>query len=1027
LADLRQQLDRALGSSYRIERELGGGGMSRVFLAEEVALKRQVVIKVLPPEMAAGVSTDRFRREIEVAARLQHPHIVPLLAAGSAEDLLYYVMPFIQGESLRDKLAREGELPVPEAMRILREVTDALGFAHAQGVVHRDVKPDNVMLSSGHALVTDFGVAKALEVGQSEAPADEPSGLTSVGVALGTPTYMAPEQAAADPHVDHRADIYALGVMAYEMLAGQPPFTAPTTQALLAAHITQEPDSVRRYRNAVPEELDDLVMRCLAKRAADRYQHATDLLPLLDTGGTPSGGTMPVMAVRRSRRHPGVVAAAFLVIAAAVLAVAWVLMQALGLPDWVVSAAVVLLIVGFPVVFRAALRERTTTGSGSWLGSLRGAMVGGGVAFLGLAIATGSFMGLRALGVGPFATLLSAGTLTERDRILVAEFENGTSDSLLGATLTEALTIDLSQSSVLRLVPPGEVSDALDRMQRERNTPLTSALATEIAAREGIKAIVVGEIAPLADGYILSARVLSSDGETLFATRATADGAGDLLGSLETLSRKLREGIGESLKSIRGAQGLEQVTTTSLEALELYTRAIRDWTDGQKIDGVSLLRQAVTLDPEFAMAWRRLSADLTNANGDPAEILATAQKAYDLRDRLTQYEALHMEADYATFLGDFDRVVETYQRILASWPDDPPARNNLGLYLRVIGRYSDSEQLMKPAVDSGVAPASTYYNLVATQIPQGKFDAAEHTVALMTERMPDTPMRWQLASYLEQGRNNFDAALLYADSLTSGGPRYRYWGFMSLSEVYRVRGQMRDANRASRLAADAQREQGSPGNALRVAITDARADLQFLGDSAGAASQLDALLIATPLEPLDPMSRPYGDVIRLLAELGRLAEARALRDEYEGTVLETFRNGDARGLRGLASLAAADGQYEEAVRLARRAAYISGCDGCTGNQIALSFEAMGQVDSAIVEYERLLRPPTFGSEYNHWRSVELPFAYRRLGELYEAKGERSLAADRYAAFADLWENADPELLPAVTEVRERLALLSGEE
>src|SRR5262245_35800475 len=181
--------------------------MSRVFLAEDIALARRVVIKVLPPEMAAGVNQDRFRREIQLAARLQHPHIVPLLSAGSAGDVLYYVMPFVEGESLRVKLAREGELPVTEAVRILRDVLDALAYANDKGVVHRDIKPDNVMLSSGHALVTDFGVAKAVT---------ESTGgmtLTSLGMALGTPAYMAPEQASGSPNVDHRADLYALGAL----------------------------------------------------------------------------------------------------------------------------------------------------------------------------------------------------------------------------------------------------------------------------------------------------------------------------------------------------------------------------------------------------------------------------------------------------------------------------------------------------------------------------------------------------------------------------------------------------------------------------------------------------------------------------------------------------------------------------------------------------------------------------------------------------------------------------------------------
>ena len=217
MADIRARLQGVLGTAYRLERELGGGGMSRVFLAEDTQLSRRVVVKVLPPELAAGINAERFHREIQLAASLQHPHIVPLLAAGGADDLFYYTMPLIGGESLRTRLSRERQLSIRDAVHTLREVADALAYAHARGVVHRDIKPDNVLIADHHALVTDFGVAKAL----SRSGGD--SGLTSVGVALGTPAYMAPEQAAGDPNIDHRADVYALGAMAYEMLAGGPP------------------------------------------------------------------------------------------------------------------------------------------------------------------------------------------------------------------------------------------------------------------------------------------------------------------------------------------------------------------------------------------------------------------------------------------------------------------------------------------------------------------------------------------------------------------------------------------------------------------------------------------------------------------------------------------------------------------------------------------------------------------------------------------------------------------------------------
>ncbi|HET7601239.1 MAG TPA: serine/threonine-protein kinase, partial [Gemmatimonadales bacterium] len=289
--DLREQLQAALGEAYRIERELGGGGMSRVFVAEETALRRRVVVKVLPPELAADMNSDRFRREIQLAASLQHPHIVPLFASGSVDGLLYYTMPFVRGESLRERLAREGELPVADAIRILRDVVDALAYAHAEGLVHRDIKPANILLSGGHAVVTDFGVAKAVR------EAAERSTLTSAGVALGTPVYMAPEQAVADPHTDHRADIYAIGIVAYEMLSGVPPFSAGSPQQVLAAQVTEAPEPLLKRRPAVPATLAAAVMRCLEKRPADRWQTAEQLRHQIEPLATPGEGTAPYAAV----------------------------------------------------------------------------------------------------------------------------------------------------------------------------------------------------------------------------------------------------------------------------------------------------------------------------------------------------------------------------------------------------------------------------------------------------------------------------------------------------------------------------------------------------------------------------------------------------------------------------------------------------------------------------------------------------------------------------------------------------------
>jgi tRNA A-37 threonylcarbamoyl transferase component Bud32 len=283
----------ALASGYTIERELTGGGMSHVYLATERALGRKVVVKVLPPDLAAGVNRERFRREIQLAAQLQHPHIVPLLTAGEDGDLLYYTMPYVSGESLRTRLEEKGRLPVRDVVRILTDVVDALAYAHAHGVMHRDIKPGNVLTQRSHALVTDFGVAKALSAALPLA------GSTTSGMAIGTPAYMAPEQLAADPAADHRVDLYAVGLLAYELLTGEAPFSGASPAATMAAQLTRDPAPLETVREDVPQALSDIIRRCLSKEPDGRPASAEALLAELEElPRDPSTPTRSVPAAR---------------------------------------------------------------------------------------------------------------------------------------------------------------------------------------------------------------------------------------------------------------------------------------------------------------------------------------------------------------------------------------------------------------------------------------------------------------------------------------------------------------------------------------------------------------------------------------------------------------------------------------------------------------------------------------------------------------------------------------------------------
>lgn len=322
MSTLQERLAQALSDRYTLEREVGAGGMATVYLARDLKHERQVALKVLKPELAAAMGTDRFPREIRLVASFNHPHILSLYDSGESAGFLYYVMPFVEGETLAHRLQREHQLPISDAVRILGEVTDALAYAHERGVVHRDIKPANVLLSGRHAIVADFGVAKAL----SASAGDQ---LTTVGVAVGTPQYMAPEQAMGESGVDHRADIYAVGCLAYEMLTGEPPFSGRSSQAVLSAHVMEAAPDPREKRPAIPDALAELVMKCLNKQPEDRWQSAAEVRNRLEElRTTPSGGLTPTETrphratnAKPARRWLVVLAAAVVLLAAGVAAI----------------------------------------------------------------------------------------------------------------------------------------------------------------------------------------------------------------------------------------------------------------------------------------------------------------------------------------------------------------------------------------------------------------------------------------------------------------------------------------------------------------------------------------------------------------------------------------------------------------------------------------------------------------------------------------------------------------------------------
>src|SRR3989475_8944038 len=404
------------------------------------------------------------------------------------------------------------------------------------------------------------------------------------------------------------------------MWTGRPPFIGLSPQSLLAAQVTGAVEPVTKHRDNVPPALSAVVMRCLAKRPADRWQSATEILDQLEQLATPTASSPYDPIAAATRGHPVRVAGLFALGSLVLLGVVYFLMTQLGLPGWVMGAAIALLAVGLPLMVTTGLLERrralagglAPAGGNHWL-TWRRAFLSGAAGFGLLGLGTAGYMAMRLLGVGPGGTLVASGVLAQRDRLVLAGFENRTQDSTLGPSLTEALRVDLTQSPVVRLLDAARIGAALGRMGRAAGTPLDLAAARDLAQREGAKAVVHGQIDRVGRGYVLSAELVSAaDGAVLVALRENANDDGAIIDAVDRLSGNLRERIGESLKTIRASEPLEQVTTGSLEALRKYSQALKANDAGQFARAVSLLEEAIGLDTTFAMAYRKLAVVLTN-------------------------------------------------------------------------------------------------------------------------------------------------------------------------------------------------------------------------------------------------------------------------------------------------------------------------------------------------------------------------------------------------------------------------------
>ncbi len=1048
--DIRPQVQSSLGEGYIIERELGGGGMSRTYVAMERSLSRRVVVKVLSPELAAGVSVDRFKREILLAAQMQHPHVVPVLSSGDASGLPWFTMPYVEGESLRARLAR-GPLPTGEAVSVLRDVARALAFAHSRGVVHRDIKPDNVLLSQGSATVTDFGIAKAI----SAARTGGGETLTMAGTSIGTPAYMAPEQAAGDPDIDHRSDIYAFGCMAYEVLTGRPPFTGQSPAKLLGAHLGEKPRDVRELRPDTPESLAALVMQSLEKDPAARPQQASDLVRVLDNV-TSSGAAAAAPGILAGRIPIGKAFGLWAVASALVALTAWAATSVIGLPDWVLPGSIGVMFAGLPIigftawVQRVAHRTYTATPTftpGGTATTAQGTLhnlaikasphVSWKRTWMGGAIAVGAFvvlvvgwMVMRALGIGPSASLLGAGKLGVGDQIILVDFASPASDSALGLTVTEALRADLSQSTLFRVFPRLATIDAMRLMQRPPNTRVDFDLARTIASREGIKAVLDGDIVSLGGRYILTTRLMSADGEQLATFNEEAASDNDLIPAIGRLGKQVRTKAGESLKQIREAGSLDRVTTNSLDALRKYAQAtlVFDQTFDYT-QAIPLLREAVTIDSTFAMAWRRMASFYNNIQRFEDARAASIQ-AFKYADRLSEVERQLTVAGYYTYGLEVDeeRAFAAYEAVLARDSLNAVALNNSS---NTLAKRGETEKALRYFIRAAAQPGGSaiqFSNAVPTAIRLGRWDTADSLIGEFSRRFPNNPVALRQPAQVAAARADFDQAEKLAKEVEpritgSRSGMIQQRGFTS--NLALVRGRVREGLRLRADMRERQGEAGTPALArLNAGLDSVMAAATVQEDLSGARAILDRVLRRAPIDSVPYLDRDYGNYLMV----AMLAQDTARARQFHGESRKSWENFgkllDRPTWEALddAALAMSLGRYQEALESVDRASRlpIDRKDHALVRRF-LVLDRLQQVDSAIVAGERYL------ANTEPFRLQQDAFfrggIVQRLGEMYEAKGDVDKALTHYQAFVELWKNADAELQPRVRDVRSRVERL----
>lgn len=769
------------------------------------------------------------------------------------------------------------------------------------------------------------------------------------------------------------------------------------------------------------------------------------------------------------RRSIWQVLGVFLAASWGVVEVVDLLTEQVGLPDWTPTMALVLLLIGLPIVVATAFVQEGLPGSeaagtptpapvddarpapvnlAAGTGSLdrpttrpsqtrrmltwRNAILGGLGAFTLLGVSIFAYFLMWTSGIGPMGNLVAQGVFEEGEALVLADFDDATGANL-GDVVTEAIRVDLQESAILSLVPPAYVTAGMARMGLDPDARFTAATARELALRDGLKAVIQGEVAPVGSGYLLTASVVAAEsGDVLKAFRVPVASQDDLLAAIDKLSQEIREKSGESLRSIRQGAGLEEATTSSLDALRMYTEAVRSFDEGRQLEAVPLLEEALALDPEFAMAWRKLAVILNNQGVDAARTREASTRAYELRRRLTDREAGLAEAWYISVVQDNpEAAIDAYRRVLARYPDESTALNNMAVRLLQMGRWEESEEPLRRMVAASSPSANGYSNLIQVLWNVGKREEAWAWHDTLARRYPQADVGQSSEAWLLAAEGRWDEAHVAADTWWRDAPSGGTDQLFALADMAGsdlARGRHREA--MTHLA-DARRNAVETRNWEPLYQGPARLEVLAalaLEGPAAARRVLDAVARQVPAGSIGPRSGVRPLIAGLHALAGDIETAQAVFAAWEDAFApeergrafrveaERHRAVLAWGLREWSAAASSLGRVNTELAPCREI-----CLDMAEWGIAL--EEAGRPDEALEKYRWHLADTQL--TWHGYRAMWTPTVLERVARIHEARGETVEARAAYQRLVDGFGGGDGPFVPFVERARGRLAALAN--